>query len=48
MILAVGVGFAVRQLTGWEPALMVGLFAGLLTAPLVPKKQGCGLHRRAD
>ena len=48
MILATGVGFAVQQLTGWSPALMVGLFTGLLTAPLVPKKQGCGLPRRAD
>jgi len=48
VILATGVGYAVRQFTGWEPALMVGLFVGLLTAPLVPKKQGCGLHRHAD
>jgi hypothetical protein len=48
VILATGVGFAVRQLTGWAPALIVGLFVGLLTAPLVPMKAGCGLRRRAD
>ena len=48
MILTTVVGFVVQQLTGWSPALMVGVFAGLLTAPLVPKKGSCSLTRRAD
>ncbi|HEU4419988.1 MAG TPA: hypothetical protein VFT55_13730 [Planctomycetota bacterium] len=48
MILTTAAGFAVQQLTGWSPALMVGVFTGLLTAPLVPKKGSCSLPRRAD
>jgi len=46
VILCTGVGFALQQLAGWSPALLVGLLVGLLAAQLVPNKSGCGLDRR--
>lgn len=49
MVLALGAGFGLRALTGWQAAPWVGLFAGLLAAPLVPGKAACAVRpRRGD
>lgn len=42
MILGLGLGFALESFAGWRGAMVLGLFAGMLVANLVPLGPGCG------
>ncbi len=45
MILSTAAGWSLERFVGWSNATVVGLFAGLIIAPMVPSKRGCALQR---
>ncbi|MCB9883240.1 MAG: hypothetical protein H6832_11920 [Planctomycetes bacterium] len=44
MILATGIGFALRAVWGLSDAPLYGLLAGLLIAPFAPTKRSCKVN----